>query len=101
LAVDSPALPSLNRTVNGWGSQRQKRFIKGDKKFFPSRFTILRFEIVNVYRYIQLQGQENYDFTIFTNVTTLTALVILLYSVPVQYGNQSKMVFCRTNPLTV
>jgi|AntAceMinimDraft_5_1070358.scaffolds.fasta_scaffold279669_1 hypothetical protein len=51
---------------------------KGKKSRFPARFTILRFENVNVYRYIQLQGQENYDFTIFTNVTTLTALVILL-----------------------
>ena len=61
--------PSLqpNRIVNRWGSQSQKLLEKGHKNIFPSRFTILRFEIVNVYRYACIQGQEIYDFTIFTD----------------------------------
>ena len=64
-----------NLTVNDRGSQKEKLF-EGTKKKpgFPLDLRFYDFKIVNVYRYGQLQGQENCD---FTNVTTLTALVIL------------------------
>jgi len=89
LLTPLPSLP-LNHTEDFWGSQSQKLLLKGHKNFFPSRFTILRFEIVNVYSLTvpvwtaaaiyKIQGQANYDFTIFTIVTTFRTFPWLLLS---------------------
>ena len=78
-AVDSPALLVLRVEHN-----KNHRGIKSRKLlkiFFLLDFTILRFEIVNMYRYTELQGQGNYDFTtLFSNVPALTAdITLVLY----------------------
>jgi|AntAceMinimDraft_1070359.scaffolds.fasta_scaffold20818_2 hypothetical protein len=78
LTPPPPSFPPAKPNSKSLGKSKPNTFGKGPQKPFSLSiydFTIKK--IVNVYRFGQLQGQENYAFTIFSIVTTLTSLVIL------------------------
>jgi len=74
LTIDSPALPPDKAHCKFLGESNPTTLEIVHKNFFPSRFTILRIEIVNVYQYGQLQGEKICDITIFTIVTILSSI---------------------------